>query len=292
MSTPKVSKPDVCIYHDPCSDGFASAWACHSEYGDAVEYIPGNHEDKESKLDFWLEKVTDKNVVIYDFSFEAETTKKIAEAAASLQIIDHHASARKSLSDLDYCYFDLTKSGAMLAWESCHEEPPPQLIQYVQDGDLNTFELQGSHAIYAYINSQPRDFSVWDQMARLLETAEGRQSARALGRAMVEREESLILEIAEDGEEWQLAGHTILATNAPRVLRSNVCEKLGKLGEYPFVGCYTIREGKVTWSLRSNRGTEDVSLIAGQFEGGGGHPKAAGFTVPVDRVDFEQRIVK
>jgi oligoribonuclease NrnB/cAMP/cGMP phosphodiesterase (DHH superfamily) len=291
MSTPKITELDVCIYHDPCSDGFGSAWAVWTKFGDAVEYLPGNHATNKDDADYWLAKVRDKHVVCFDFSFSLALVTELNMVAKSFQIIDHHVSAQKALDHLDCCYFDMAKSGAVLAWESMWTNEAPVLLKYVQDRDLWKWELPESKAISNFINTFPRSFGGWQALSHILAESKGFDTAAQSGRAILKKMDMLSVEIADDGEEWNILGHTILAVNCNRLLCSDVCEKLGGMGNYPFVAGYTVSKGTVTWSLRSNHGTEDVGAFASGFPGGGGHKEAAGFTVSVDRVDFKNRTV-
>lgn len=293
MSTPKIERPDVCIYHDPCTDGFGAAWACYAQFGtEDTEYIPANHETSKEMVDFWIEKCTDRKVVVFDYSFPRELLEKLNEVATSFQVIDHHKSAKEALGDLDYCYFDMERSGAMLAWEACHDEPAPKLIEYIQDQDLWKWELPSSKFICQFLNSYERGFKYWDLLRTLLSTEDGRAQARLEGEAMLRKQDWLAEQICNDClEEWEIDGHVIMAVNCPRILRVFVLDKMGKMGEFPFVGGYDIQGGLATWSLRSNHGTADVSAVAAKFPGGGGHAKAAGFTIPVSRMDFTNRRV-
>lgn len=291
MSTPKINELDICIYHDPCSDGFGAAWAVWSKFGDTVEYLPGNHATNKHDTDYWVDKVRDKKVACYDFSFERELVEKLHAAADTFQIIDHHASALAALGDLNYCYFDMNKSGAILAWESMWTNDPPTLLRYVQDRDLWKWELPNSKAISNYISTFDREFNTWQDLSHILSELRSFESAVSAGNAILKKINMLSTEIADDGEEWSILGHTILAVNCNRLLCSDVCEKLGGMGSYPFVAGYTVSKGMVTWSLRSNHGTEDVGIIASTFAGGGGHREAAGFTVSMDKVDFIKRTI-
>jgi oligoribonuclease NrnB/cAMP/cGMP phosphodiesterase (DHH superfamily) len=296
--TPEIKDLDICIYHDPCSDGFGAAWSVWCKFRDSIEYLPGNHATNKHDVDYWLEKVRDKHVVCFDFSFSRDLVEQMHAVAKSFQIIDHHASAAEEIGDLDYCYFDMNKSGAALAWEATFSvemryklEQVPRLIQYVQDRDLWKWELPDSKAVSNYINSIPRDFKSWSVLATQLASPAGLAEAITAGDAMLTKVDMISDEIAEDAEEWEINGHTILAANCNRLMSSDVCEKLGRKGNYPFVGCYSVKDGQATWSLRSNHGTEDVSAIAQTYPGGGGHVKAAGFTVSADRMDFENKKV-
>ena len=294
MSTPQISDIDIVIFHADCSDGFGAAWAVYSKFGpDRVEYIPGTHANKKGAEEFWLEKVKGKNVVCYDFSFSRQLTEKIHAAAGSFQVIDHHISAQMELDDLDYCYFDMDKSGAVLAWESISPEiMTPTLLAYVQDRDLWRWALPHSKAIWNYISSCERSFLEWDRIDHEFRSTGGTKNMADAGAAMEAKVANISKDIADDMEMWIVAGHSVPVSNCPRALRSDVCEDLGNAGKFPFVGCYQVEEGTATWSLRSNHGTEDVSAIASGFPGGGGHKEAAGFTISVDRMDFINREIK
>lgn len=70
----------------------------------------------------------------------------------------------------------------------------------------------------------------------------------------------------------------MLCVNAT-VHQSEIGEELAK--NRPFSVTYRDRkDGKREYSLRSRDGGLDVSVIAKQF-GGGGHPQAAGFELPI-----------
>lgn len=53
-------KPDICIYHGGCADGFTAAWAVWKRWPD-VEFVAGIHGDPPPD-------VTGKHVLIVDFS--------------------------------------------------------------------------------------------------------------------------------------------------------------------------------------------------------------------------------
>jgi len=284
----------VVIYHAPCSDGFAAAWAAWVHLGDKAEYVPGIHAKGKEDEAYWLELVKDKDVLVFDFSFPRKLTEKLYEAAASFRVIDHHISAKKELDGLDYCEISLDNSGAVLAWK--HFATPdtplvPELLKYVQDQDLWEYALPGSHAANSYINAQPFDFQVWTEMDKTFSEEYTLKRAIRIGKAMLDKQQALVDEIAQHAEIWDIEGACVLAVNCPSVLRAFVCDTLGQMGKYPFVAAYEINDGKVTWSLRSNWGTAKVNEVAALFTGGG-HAVAAGFTIPVSQVNFRTRTLK
>ena len=130
------SSVNVVIYHADCTDCFGAAYSAWKQLGNRAEYYACKHGTPPPD-------VKDKNVVILDFSFNNETTKKMIEEANSLLVIDHHKSAMVELHDITNTHFDMTKSGAMLSWEFFHPgKEPPKFIRYIQDRDLWTWELE------------------------------------------------------------------------------------------------------------------------------------------------------
>ena len=73
--------------------------------------------------------------VMVDFSYPRAVIERLAESTASFRVLDHHVTAQTALAGLPYAYFDMKKSGAVLAWEWAHPEPAPWLLLYIQDKD-------------------------------------------------------------------------------------------------------------------------------------------------------------
>ena len=69
-----------------------------------------------------------QRVVIVDFSYGRETLEMMAGETDRILILDHHITAEKALAGLPYAYFDMKKSGAVLAWEWAHDHPVPWLL--------------------------------------------------------------------------------------------------------------------------------------------------------------------
>lgn len=288
-------RPDVVIYHDPCLDGFGAAWAIWKKFFGKVEYIPGSYHGLQQEK-YWLSKVRNKHVVIFDYSFPLPLTKALHAAAKSFQIIDHHASAQAELGHLPYCHFNLNKSGAVLAWEAAHQSPPPPLLEYIQDQDLFRFNLPESRKVGAYISCFERTFDSWSALNQMI--GKHIDQVIAAGGHMLAYRQSLVDEIVKHAQVWEVFGyHGIPVVNCPGPLRSFVCEKLMEtpVGSAPhiFSGAYTVNGPEVTWSLRTNNDLIHLGKLAaknvGLLTNGGGHPRAAGFSIPVNNIDFSQR---
>ena len=254
-------EPNVILYHADCADGFGAAWALWKRFPHA-RYIPVKHGHP-PPVD-----VAGTHMVMVDFSYSREVIEELAEKAASFQILDHHVTAKGSLSGLPYAHFDMSKSGAVLAWEWAHEEPVPWLLQYIQDKDIWTWKLPHSREINAALASYPFDFQVWDNLEQPMLELEGR--------AILRLEHSLIGKIIEEAVLVEFEGETVPAVYSP-VMNSQIGERL--CAGHPFCIIWHQQHGRRYFSLRSRAGTTDVGAIAARH-GGGGHVNAAGFSLP------------
>ena len=255
----------IVIYHKGCVDGFASAWVVHQVFGDGAEYVPAQYGSEPPD-------VTGAHVVIVDFSYPREKLLAMKEAAASLVVLDHHKTAQAALEGLDFCTFDMDRSGAGMAWD--YFLRPGQrawLVDYVQDRDLWRWRLPRSKEINAYIHTLPFDFSVWDQVSQL--TVE---EAAKLGVGAAAHLDQYVREVAKHARAVTFLGHDVLMVNAAHVGISELVGSLADQNPGGFaVGWFEREDGKIQYSLRS-RGDFDVSAIAKKM-GGGGHKNAAGF---------------
>lgn len=260
----------VVIYHKNCSDGFAAALAAWLAYNEKAEFIASYHGDK-------APDVAGKNVVILDFSYPRQTLLDLKAEANNLIVLDHHESAKDDLAGLDFCHFDMTKSGAVLAWEWFfpHKELP-DLFAYVQDRDLWRWQLPMSKEVSAAIRSYPMDFAVWEgwlisgSMEKL--AFEGKGILRA---QQAHTDKVLAGEIGK----VEIEGYEVPIINTTTLL-SEIVGELAK-GQ-PFAAGYFDLHDRRVFSLRSSKdGGINVANIAKVFKGGG-HPNAAGFWLPRD----------
>ncbi len=259
-----LSQPDptVVLYHADCADGFGAAWALWKKYPDA-QYLPVKHGQPPPS---GLEKA---HVVIADFSYKRDVIERLATSTASLCILDHHVTAQAALAGLPYAFFDMKKSGAVLAWEWAHPEPAPWLLRYIQDKDLWEWRLPKSREISAALASYPLDFQVWDGLTQDVLAREGR--------AILRRDHALIDKIVAESVLVTCAGETVPAVYSA-VMTSQIGERL--CTGVPFCIIWHEQQGRRYFSLRSAHGAADVSAIAARY-GGGGHVNAAGFSFPV-----------
>ena len=257
------------LYHGDCIDGFGAAWAAWRKLGDAAEYVPVSHGNPPPD-------VTGRRVTIVDFSYRREVLLKMAEKAISLEVVDHHKTAQEDLAGLPFCIFDMTRSGAVLSWRHFHPDTEvPTLLLHVQDKDLWTWKMEGSAAITCGLRAYPFDFSRWSGWVDDWQV--GRADLYKEGDAILRYQAEVVKRVLDSAFEIELAGHKVRCANTP-ILQSEVA---GTLAEGRSFGvAYFESGGRRFYSLRSRDGGVDVADLAGRF-GGGGHAKAAGFSVDV-----------
>jgi hypothetical protein len=251
------------LYHAHCADGFGAAWAAWRKLSDRARYLPVSHGAPPPAIP------AGEDVYILDFCYPRADIESMKSRFASLQIIDHHQTAEKELSGLEYALFDNEKSGAVLAWEFFHPgENVPPILRYVMDRDLWLNRLPRTFEVFAGLSSYPMDFAVWSELdvERLAEE----------GVSILRYQRELVELVCSQERDEEIAGHRVPVVNSP-VLGSEVgAELLKRHPDAPFVAIYFDRgDGKRQWSLRSKEDF-DVSRIARRFQNGG-HRQAAGF---------------
>jgi uncharacterized protein len=269
----------IVLYHGPsCVDGFGSAFAAWKSLGDAATYLPVQYGDPVP------DTPVGGTIYVLDFSYPRRELIALARRSSRVVVLDHHKSARDELAGLGNSIpglgvtFDMTKSGAVLAWEYFHPGTPvPRLLNYVQDRDLWTWKLSGSREFSAALAIEPRDFKVWDNIAS--DTADPGLLVDFIrrGAAVLKYQKGLVDGLAAKAILVTVGDHAgIPAVNSP-LFQSELGEELLKrFPESPFAACWFMKDEVIeVWSLRS-RGDFDVSAVAKSL-GGGGHPGAAGF---------------
>lgn len=297
---------NVVLYHDNCFDGMASAWAAWKKLGDNATYrgvTYGPKDINDMMQDCYENANINDNLYILDFSFPRDVLLALHDKVNKLVVLDHHKTAQKDLEGLDFCIFDMEKSGARLAWEYFHyphhgQEGThlgftnadyhdsslglnpfyiPKLIQYIEDRDLWRFALPNSHEVNAFIQSFPMEIKQYDKIHGMLEN--DLDFCYHQGEA-IERYKETMIE-AQCKNHWlEQIGEFLVPCVNSTILFSEVGNRLCQMyPTYPFAMYYTekIANGKKMkqYGLRSI-GDFDVSEVAKKY-GGGGHKNAAGF---------------
>ena len=202
------------LYHGNCSDGFGAAlaaWIYFNEKGQAAQFTPVHYGNPPPPIP------KGSDILIVDFSYPPKTLLEMAKDQATVLILDHHATAMNDLcasafkkelaldktvehdlstavkddpDGLSQCLnihwkFDMTKSGAVMAWEYFNPgKDVPLFFQYLQDRDLWEFKLPHSRNISAYMKTVPLgDYDLWYHVMREMESDIGRREIVSAGAA-------------------------------------------------------------------------------------------------------------
>jgi len=291
----KTTKTKTVLYHANCPDGFGAALAAWLKFGAAADYIPVNYGAPPPEIQ------DGNDVFIVDFSYPRPVLEDMSKRYR-LRVLDHHHTAEQDLAGLAFARFDMTKSGARMAWEFFHpERPVPDLIRYVEDRDLWRFALPESREVSAALSSYPLTFEIWSAFC---DDPDYDKHLGQEGAAILRMKNQMVDVMAKQ------ARQVIFLTQGPRltiaplpecgfiaphgdhsaegrfyapvanatVFFSEVGERLLELHpKAEFAAYYLDRgDGSRQWGLRA-RPSFDCSIIAKAF-GGGGHKAAAGFT--------------
>ncbi len=259
---------DLVIYHANCSDGFGAAYAAHKVLGGRAIYYAAFHGDPPPD-------VKGKNVVIADFSYDLETTKKLIDEAASLVILDHHKTAKERLGDLPNLHFDNGHSGAILSWNYFHPgKEPPRFLKYIEDRDLWKWELPYSKefaAAFDMIQWTFEDFELFEDDSVV-------DDAIQRGKYILAYSKTVIKKICEKAQPRKWHGKSVMLVNSSH-WQSEIGNKLAQDCDIAIIWYYSHETHKSRVSCRAFHDKVDVTEIAQMF-GGGGHKKAAGFELP------------
>lgn len=262
------------LYHGNCFDGFGAAWVAQKHFpGELVPCMYGEP----------VPDIKGAQILLLDFSFPREAMIKLHAENEFLKVLDHHKTAQANCEGLDFCEFDMTRSGAGMTWDYFNAPVPrPLLIDVVEDRDLWRFEVAKSKELHAYITSFPKDVDVWNGLETELEF--NYHECVLQGSAILRYHDQKVQEMAAFATTQPIGGFEVPVVNAPYNFASDVCHLLLERNQFhPFAATYFYRaDGTKQYSLRAHPDTKvDVSEIAKMY-GGGGHKKAAGFEINPD----------
>jgi len=271
----EINKKILVLYHGKCMDGFAGAWSAWKKFGDTAEYLP-QERTKIPESDIFQ----DKEVYVIDYSFTKEQILSFEKVASKFVCIDHHISAKEAVESLKEHSFDTSHSGSYLAWKYFFPETEvPRLIEYISDSDTWAHKLADYENVEAYIYRETEkgsEFSYFEDLSKELESDEGFERAKSIGKLFREAHEKRVNIYEEMAELINFEGYEVYAVNAPSDIRSELGHRLA-IKTNSFSVLFYYEKGMWKCSLRSVKDF-DVSAIAVKH-GGGGHKNAAAFAV-------------
>lgn len=294
-----VSHWDVVIHHYPCQDGLFSAYVAkmfNDSHGDNKEIeFYGTQPGKDDEY-YDFPDVTGKNVLIADISFRKDIMIKLNNVAAHLVCLDHHKTAKEQLTDLDFCIFDMSRSGCQMVWDYLFpKRDRPLYIDYIGGRDLWDFSLENTREFTTgfwrtVAKDQKQEFSDVMKLIDEFNTDDETHNKKIIaqyikfGAEQLEIVDMAVRAICRKAVKCTVLGKTAYAVNS-RVHISDVGNTLLKMYDDCEVAIlYEFDLASNSWfiSLRGIKDSvgvlrADVSALAKNIdENGGGHACAAG----------------
>lgn len=270
MQTPIV------ISHKDCWDGAAAAWAASIGFGCKAEYLFCAYGKNVPSLDY----VAGREVYILDFSFPRETLIEMNKVAKSLVVLDHHHTSKQDLEGLDFCEFDMERSGCQMAWDYFFPGVArPKAIDYIGDRDIWKFQMPHSKEVAATLVGTEPTMEAVAAYNRLLDDSCFTETV-ARGQALLAFFERIYEVAAKRAFPVTMFGKEVLFCESAQILTSELGNYLAKKSPSNISCVYSVGPTGVTMSLRSVNDV-DATPIAKAF-GGGGHKAACGCKVSLD----------
>lgn len=271
----------VVVYHKTsesydCLDGFASAFVAWLTFGYSATYIPAFHHTKHP-----IETFIDRDVLLFDFSYNVEYMDIIQEAARSLLVIDHHKTTMLEIGIRQYSKLDMAKSGCVLAWEHFYpNDPLPVLLERIGAHDIRSKDApEDNEAFIQRLRLVEADFHTWSDLLEHLRDSNYLKTFIDEGRILLAKHKKQCSILADSAFPIVLAGIEGLAVNANKFYSHDVghilAERSGTFGASFFYR----PDNSVEFSLTST-GDFDVEKLAAKYKGGGLN-NASGFSMSV-----------
>lgn len=286
----------VYVLHHKDMDGYFAAAAHFKAHQKSktkddyeVKYIAVRYG--EPFPDIELNKQT--SVVILDFSYDRQTLIDVNDQVDHLLVIDHHKTAQKNLEGLDFCVFDMSKSGNILAWEYFLRDTSIPTVHYLaQDYDLFTKKYPESEKLEAGIRAS----GSWNDLKFYIELQDNPKlvnSTITLGEKIFQYElnrcqDALDLRSYKVVQFHGLVTAVINWTANPNLIAEVLYETL----DIQAVLVYYVRsDGRFKFSLRSKKDAGFKLNEIGEKYGGGGHDSSTGFLMNQDiGLEFIRRL--
>jgi len=283
------------IYHDKCSDGACSAWVIRNYFqSEKVSFIPYNHGDNIPSLSP-LEKI-----YMVDCSYSKE---KLQEFANKITILDHHASNKRELENLNNdnitAIFDMNRCGAELAWDYFFpNKVKPWFLDMISDHDLWKERQPWTKILHAA--TLKRGYHTIDGFDTLLSIEFNSDVYKQLydeGVAILEEREKQITEAVNSAysAHFKLGNetYTVKVYDCHFSLRSDVGNRLCENTSVDFAISVNFDSKANLWRVsarKSSKSPLDLSILMKNLSDGGGHPSAAGGNIKGNLSDYILRI--
>lgn len=287
------------VLHHSDSDGFFAGYCAWRHYREALlhtpEHITFYKVQYNQPFPIDVDTLTaDDTVFVLDFSYTRDILDPVYAKVKELVVLDHHETAQEYLLGCPYAIFDMTKSGALLAWEYFFPgQNPPQACLLVNDRDLWQWKFKkytSAFEAWLWYDSVGQD---WEKWHRLSTCSVAMEEALDKGMLLHEKLESELASFLGNPNNFTHCEDYLeqLPTTHKRktkfILYNGNYTSISELAQafytaYPgsITIDYRVRKKIVTFSIRS---PSEELFNAKQYAmamGGGGHPKSASFSLP------------
>lgn len=268
---------DAILYHNACPDGWCAAFIASTRYPEA-RLVPLDHGKSPEFIEDLIESLRNKNVLMLDFSLRTEKENDLLAAVTNtLHIYDHHETAKDKLEGRPYATFDMTRSGAGLTWDYLYgsaSKERPWWVEYTEIRDLWQWDRrENSRQVAAYLGTLPFTAAAWRDLTSLSEA-----EAEEKGRGALAQIDHYVREAVKHVQHGFFNGLSVAVLNVIYLNCSEVGNELAKQADFSLTW-FEREDQTIQFSLRGS-GKVKVNEIAKKL-GGGGHPNAAGFNLPI-----------
>lgn len=280
------------VYHEKCFDGEAGLWVFKKYYDEKQLNIIGKNS---GFLDLNIDSmIKDSQIYFVDICPKLDVLIKCFDYFSKVVILDHHKTNKELLESVShdklFTIFDMDRSGCQISWDFLFPDNKyPPFLNYVADRDLWTWKLENSEEInegigFYGIEHYDKYYEHWDIWEN---------SLLSIGKLLMKKKIDSINDIIKNNSYFKTyAGKDIMisfCTDKSLVskLGNEMCNQNPHISFSVIVSGCNLDTNEYYVSVRSNG--YDVSKVAKRF-GGGGHQRAAGFTINVS--DFNIIFVK
>lgn len=278
---------DVIMYHNPCSDGIASAWVINSwqikTYNTSAELIPCHYG-------MVIPYIINKNIAIVDFTFSKDDMNELDDNN-DIIIIDHHQTAYERLADIhnDKKYISMKCCAAQLLWDIYYGGDTPHFIKIINDNDMwerkfvNEYKALSTRGItYDELDKLYKDDVYANDIYSKLEHE---------GDVIRKYEDNIISYSIKNVISGNIDNYNIgIVFNVSSVLINEVAHKIAETYDIGAVATINFIRSTYNISIRTNNKDIELHKIASEYNGGG-HNGAAGFSIPMRRFNRTFNIV-
>jgi hypothetical protein len=274
----------ICIFHSRDLDGICSGAILQKRYPEArmIGYDYGEPIPAEI--------IPDEDLIIADVSFPVPLMVKISQQQRSFIWIDHHVSAATeflALEDKGHIEFiyDSRVAACELTWKYCFPDtpiPPGVLLLGEYDSWRNQDEYRWKTAILPFqwgmrVLCNSIDNFPSGALEGPLASANFLHDTITAGGSILRYQELQDARACKGVFKAVFEGHPAICLNKG-LANSMTFDSIWDPEKYHIMISFAYHKDKWIVSLFTTRNDVDCSLIASQW-GGGGHRKAAGFSV-------------